>query len=69
MTISFNHESDMKNRLGKYAMTRHLYECPVSEDIDLEPLLDVCINLSPRGNTESFSTSTSSSGWEDEFSD
>ena len=41
MTISFNHESDMKNRLGKYAMTRHLYECPVSEDIDLEPLLDV----------------------------
>lgn len=50
-------------------MNKHPYERPVSEAIDLEPLLDVCNNLSPQGNTDGFSTTDSSSGWEDEFSD
>lgn len=42
------------------------YERPEAEAIDLIPLLDICNNPS-NGNTDSFSTTTSTSGWEDDF--
>ena len=43
------------------------YERPETEVLDLKPMLDVCNDPSYTGNTDSFGTTTSNSGWEEEF--
>lgn len=51
----------------EYMMEKLPYECPESETLDLDPMLDVCNDVSnPSGNTDPV-IDKPGGGWEDDF--